>query len=232
MDVQQFRYSSDNLGYLIFGSKTALAIDGGGVSDIIAFLRDRGLRLEFATNTHGHADHTAGTQDLLKQTGASVIDVQTLRGGNDIVLEGQDIQVLHTPGHTMDSVTFRFENILVTGDTLFNGTVGNCFSGDLKSFYDSIKLLLSFPDDTIVYAGHDYVRESMDFAKQVEPDNEEIERFLKKYDPNHIWSTLADERKMNPFLRFNEKSIITFMERNGLPVENEYQRWESIMSID
>ncbi|HIJ54774.1 MAG TPA: hydroxyacylglutathione hydrolase [Deltaproteobacteria bacterium] len=232
MKIKQFRYASDNLGYLIFGSHTAVAIDGGAVSDIVAFLGENGLRLAHATNTHTHADHTAGTQDLLKQTDATFIDISTLRKNEKIELEGELIQVFHTPGHTMDSVTFYFDNYLVAGDTLFNGTVGNCFSGDLKSFYNSIKLLLSFPDETIVYAGHDYVRGSMDFAKSVEPDNREIERFLEKYDPEHIWSTLADERKMNPFLRFNEKSIIDYIKQNGLPVETEYERWESIMSFD
>ncbi|MBC8247199.1 MAG: hydroxyacylglutathione hydrolase [Deltaproteobacteria bacterium] len=232
MKIQQFRYASDNLGYLIFGHHTAVAIDGGAVSDIVAFLSEKGLRLAYATNTHDHADHTAGTKDLLKQTDAAYIDIPTVRQQKAIEIEGEAIQVLHTPGHTMDSVTFHFDNYLVAGDTLFNGTVGNCFSGDLKSFYNSIKLLLSYPDGTIVYAGHDYVRESMDFAKLVEPDNREIERFLEKYDPDHIWSTLADERKMNPFLRFNEKSIIDYIKQNELPVETEFERWESIMSFD
>lgn len=232
MEIRQFRYASDNLGYLIFGDQTALAVDGGAVSDILTFLKDRGLRLLYATNTHSHADHTAGTKDLLKHTDATFLDISTVRQKEKIEIEGETIQVLHTPGHTMDSVTYHFDHILVTGDTLFNGTVGNCFSGDLKRFYNAIKLLLSFPDETVVYAGHDYVRESMDFAKLVEPDNGEIQRFLEKYDPNHIWSTLADERKMNPFLRFNEKTVIDYMKQNGLPVETEYERWESIMSFD
>ena len=232
MNIKQFRYASDNLGYLIFGRQSAVAIDGGAVSDIVSFLGANGLRLEFATNTHTHADHTAGIRDLVKQTDATHIDIPTLMQKKELELEGETIQILATPGHTMDSVTFHFDHYLVTGDTLFNGTVGNCFSGDLKRFYNSIKLLLSFPDETIVYAGHDYVRESMDFAKLVEPDNGEIDRFLKKYDPKHIWSTMADERKMNPFLRFNESSIIDYIKQNKLPAETEYERWESIMSFD
>ena len=232
MKIKQFRYASDNLGYLVFERHTAVAIDGGAVSDMVAFINENRLRLAYAINTHTHADHTAGNKDLLKQTDATFIDIPTLKQEKEIELEGETIQVLDTPGHTMDSVTFHFDHYLVTGDTLFNGTVGNCFSGDLKSFYNSVKLLLRFPDETIVYAGHDYVKASMDFAKLVEPDNREIERFLEKYDSDHIWSTLADERKMNPFLRFNEKSIIDYIQKNGLPVKTEYERWESIMSFD
>ena len=80
------------------------------------------------------------------------------------VIEG--IRVVHTPGHTKDSICFHADNILITGDTLFNGTVGNCFSGDLDGFLKSLTFLLSFPDETLIYAGHDYVSESMNFAKK------------------------------------------------------------------
>jgi hydroxyacylglutathione hydrolase len=122
--------------------------------------------------------------------------------------------------------------VLITGDTLFNGTVGNCFSGDLKRFYDSIKLLMGFPGETIIYAGHDYVLESMAFAKNLEPDNHDIDLFLKKYDPDHVFSTMDEEMKINPYLRFNESKIITLLEEKGLPVATEYERWESLMSIE
>ena len=122
--------------------------------------------------------------------------------------------------------------MLITGDTLFNGTVGNCFSGDLKRFYDSIKLLMGFPGETIIYAGHDYVQESMAFAKNLEPDNRDIDLFLKKYDPEHVYSTIDEELKINPYLRFNESKIITLLKSKGLPVATEYERWESLMSIE
>ena len=87
MEIQQFRYASDNLGYLIFGDQTALAVDGGAVSDILTFLKDRGLRLLYATNTHSHADHTAGTQDLLKHTDATFLDIPTVRQKERIEIE-------------------------------------------------------------------------------------------------------------------------------------------------
>jgi hydroxyacylglutathione hydrolase len=93
-------------------------------------------------------------------------------------------------------------------------------------------MLLSFPDETIVYAGHDYVKESIVFAKSVDPDNRDLDAFLKKYDPDHVWSTLGEERKINPFLRFNEKPIISYLEKRGYPVGTEYERWESVMDLD
>jgi hydroxyacylglutathione hydrolase len=90
---------------------------------------------------------------------------------------------------------------------------------------------MEFPGETIVYAGHDYVEEYMEFAKQLEPDNTHIERFLGKYDPAHVYSTLDEEFKINPFLRFNDKKIISILQKRDLPVGTEYERWESLMSL-
>lgn len=232
MRIKQFRYSADNLGYLIYGENEAIAVDGGAVENILSFVREKSLRLTYVTNTHSHGDHTVGTRRLLEASGAAFLDNNTVREQKTIVLTDSAIAVYHTPGHTADSVTFHVNNVLVTGDTLFNGTVGNCFSGDLKGFYHSIKHLLSLPDETIVYPGHDYVKDSMAVAKRLEPENQDIDRFLAGYTPDHIRSTLADERKINPYLRFNEPAIVAFLEKEGLSVGTEYERWESIMAID
>jgi hydroxyacylglutathione hydrolase len=139
--------------------------------------------------------------------------------------------VYHTPGHTGDSVTFHAGNFLVTGDTLFNGTVGNCFSGDLSAFYNSVKKLISFPEDTVIYAGHDYVEYSMSFARLIEPGNVDIDIFLKKYNPEEVSSTIGDELKVNPYVRFNDSKMISVLKGKGLPVSTEFERWESLMSL-
>ena len=136
-----------------------------------------------------------------------------------------------TPGHTEDSVIFATDECLITGDTLFNGTVGNCFSGDLKAFYRSILLLMSYPGSTRIYAGHDYVAASLAFARQLTPNNRAIDAYADRYDKNHVVSSLDDERAVNPYLRFNDPEIIHLLESEGLPTETEYQRWEGIMSI-
>ena len=60
MDIRQFRYFSDNLGYVVFHDGQAAAIDGGATGRILDFIRTAGLELKFVTNTHGHGDHTPG----------------------------------------------------------------------------------------------------------------------------------------------------------------------------
>ena len=233
MQIRQFRYGIDNLGYLVYEKTEVLAIDGGAVEAILAFVRANRLSLKFIVNTHGHTDHTSGNRQLARQSDAALIDMGQLTRMGRIDLAGRPLQILPTPGHTRDSVCLQVENALITGDTLFNGTVGNCFSGDLRAFYRSIKTLMAFPPETVIYAGHDYVRESMAFAATLAGDatRKRIDAFLQSYDPARVRSTLAQEQAVNPYLRFNTDEIRLLLERQGLPVETEYQRWCSIMSL-
>ncbi|MFW6283784.1 MAG: MBL fold metallo-hydrolase [Desulfosalsimonas sp.] len=231
MQIKQFRYGADNLGYLVYGDKTAMAVDGGAAEQILRFVRDRNLALRYVTNTHSHMDHTTGNRHLLSGSDARFIDFNTLIGQTEIQMEGQSIRVLHTPGHTADSVCFYFDSILISGDTLFNGKVGRCFTGDHQRFLASIKTLVQLPGDTAVYAGHDYVEEYVAFARNLEPDNEHLDPYLAKYDPDHVCATLDEERHVDPFLRFNDDKIIAILKARGLPAETEEQRWESLMSL-
>ena len=232
MGIRQFRYSSDNLGYLVYGRENALAIDGGAVRAILDFVEANGLQLKYVTNTHKHPDHTAGTGDLVKLSGAEYLSRRMLLKAGRVTVDGQTVGVIETPGHTDDSLSFSVDDCLITGDTLFNGTVGNCFSGDLRAFYESVKKLLAYPVETRVYAGHDYVKYAMAFAKIVEPENSRIDAFLKQYDPAHIHSTLADELDVNPYLRFNAGPIVALLKKRGFPVATEYERWLGVMSLE
>jgi len=231
LNIEQFRYG-DNLAYLIFGKTEAIAIDGGAWQEILDFIETNNLTLKSVTNTHQHYDHTTGNEQLLRKTKAKDLNSSTLTDNQEIIIDGEEVVVYRTPGHTSDSICFHTGNILVTGDTLFNATIGNCFSGDQKSFYLSIKRLMALPDETKIYAGHDYIRDSLAFAKHLEPDNKEIDRFWNSYDPDCVYSTLAEERKINPYLRFNEEPIINLLKASNLPHATEWELWTSLMSIE
>ena len=230
MKVKQFKYSSDNLGYLLYGQKEAAAIDGGAVDKIVKFIEDNGITLKYVLNTHTHYDHTSGDKELIKITGAEYLDNETLRTHKEFEIEGEPVKVHHTPGHMNDCLTFQTGNVLITGDTLFTGTVGNCFSGNLRGFFESIKFFLTFPGETVIYPGHDYVREALIYGKSIEPDNTDIEKFLEKYNPDHIFSTLDDELKINLFLRFNDERVISMLKKKNFPAETEYERWMALMN--
>ncbi len=231
MKIKQFRYGPDNLAYLVYGTKTALAVDPGAVDEMIAFAKSENLTITFITNTHSHHDHTTGNREMLKKSGGRFLDCGKIRNREFIDIDGEKLLILYTPGHMDDCLSFRAENFMITGDTLFNGTVGNCFSGDMKSFLDSVKQLTSYPKETLIYAGHDYVKESMAFARTIDKNNPEIERYLERYNPDHVVSTLEDEFKANPYVRFNDADMIEIMKKKGLPVKTEYERWLSIMEL-
>ena len=76
---------------------------------------------------------------------------------------------------------------------------------------------MALPDETIIYAGHDYVKDSLAFAGHLEPDNKDIDNFRKSYDSGYVCSTMADERRINPYLRFNEESIIKLLKKKAFP---------------
>lgn len=230
MEVKQFRYSADNLGYLIFTDRNGIAVDGGAVDDILDFLNKNDINLKYVVNTHSHGDHIAGNSRLLKESGAEFIDIQSLVT-DGLELDGEPIHVHKTPGHTADSIIFQIGDNLLTGDTLFIGKVGRCFSGDIKGFLDSIKLIMQLPDKSLIYPGHDYVEEYMEFVRNIEPGNRQIYQVLENYDPNLVRSSLDLEKKLNPFLRINDPEIISLLEKRGLPVDTEYDRWSSLMGL-
>jgi len=231
LNIEQFRYG-DNLAYLLYGKTEAMAVDGGAWQEILSFLEKNHLILKFVTNTHRHYDHTPGDDHLLKKTTAQFLDCTTLADNEIIVIDSEPVVVYRTPGHSKDSICFHAGNNLITGDTLFNATVGNCFSGDLKGFFHSIQRLMRLPDDTRVFAGHDYLHDSLAFAKHLEPQNKDIECFRQSFDPDFLYSTLAEERRINPYLRFNEEPILRLIKDKGLPHATDWERWQSLMAIE
>lgn len=232
LSIEQYRYGADNLAYLIYGKKRAMAVDGGAWADILEFLSQNDLVLDYVANTHDHYDHTPGNDELLKRTKAKYLGFADLPDGREIFLDTDKIIVMRTPGHSLDSCCLYTGSAIITGDTLFNGTIGNCFTGDLNAFFLSIKRLMAFPPNTLIFAGHDYWMDSLAFAVCLEPENADIERFRGLYDPGHVCSTLSEELKINPYLRFNKTPIINLLKKRDLPHETERQRWDSLMSID
>lgn len=134
----------------------------------IAVLAYRGLTLDLLIDTHTHADHLSGTR-MLKQLLDTPV-VQHVKAPNPTVdrhmADGDEIRcgelaikVLHTPGHTPDSVSLHVGGFVLTGDVLLIGGTGRAdfAGGDAGEQYDSITgRLFTLPDDTVVLPAHDY----------------------------------------------------------------------------
>jgi hydroxyacylglutathione hydrolase len=231
MELEQFRYGGGNLAYVLHTGGEAAAIDGGAVKDIITFLKKHGLELKYVLNTHGHSDHTPGNRRLLTQSDAFFKDCGELASEGELFLGGEKIGIFPAPGHSADSIVFSYGSVLITGDTLFNGTVGNCYTGDYRRYFESLQKILAYPEETRIYAGHDLVRYAMGVAKKMEPENKAIDAFLNKYDEDHVSSTLGEELNHNPFIRYNDPRLDEVRNETGMPLDTEFDRWRAMMSL-
>lgn len=134
----------------------------------IAIAAYQGFRLEYAIDTHTHADHRSGTWDLAELADARVVMDRhapapnvDLHVSNGDVIEVGDlrVQVLFTPGHTPDGISLCVDGRVLTGDALLIGGTGRADfpGGDAGKQYDAITgLLFKLPDDTLVFPAHDY----------------------------------------------------------------------------
>lgn len=173
MLVKQIRMGSmDNFCYLVGCEKTrqALVIDpASNAKRILAEAERRGLKIVYIVHTHGHADHTAGSAELKRLTGARIImheldaadvpqaDIR-LSVETDLPVGALKLRVLHTPGHTPGGICLYADGHLFTGDTLFVGDSGRTDlpGGHRPTLAASIRRLMELPDDTVVWPGHDY----------------------------------------------------------------------------
>jgi len=125
------------------------------------------LKIKYIVNTHHHFDHTLGNEALAKSTGAKIVQHEaselqkdiTVKDGNVIKFGNSELLVLHTPGHSKDSICLVGDGKIFSGDTLF---VGNCGRIDLpggsaKELYHSLlEVLYSLDDSITLYSGHNY----------------------------------------------------------------------------
>ena len=155
----------------------------------LKFMNSMHLKLVKVIDTHIHADHITGLNELYKRTNclkimgenskSEVIDLR-VKENDKINIEKFELKTIYTPGHTDCSYSFLLNDKIFTGDTLLiNGTGRTDFqNGDARAQYDSLfNKILKLPEDTKVYPAHDYNGQK--------------------------YSTIAKEKNNNPRLQVN-----------------------------
>lgn len=182
------------------------------VEDYIAFAASKGMKITQVIETHVHADHRSGGRLLAERTGAAYclhrsapvdFPFTPLEDGDEIELGNTRVRVLHTPGHSDESVSLIVTDLrrgaspwfVLTGDTLFTGAVGRPdLPGDAVRqaglLYASLQKLLSLPDDLEVYPAH-FLGSACGAGMSGKPS-----------------STIAFERRFNDLLTMTEPAFV------------------------
>ena len=198
------------------------------IDEYLALAKERNATIKYIFETHFHADFVSGHIDLSKATGAPIIfgpgaktnfKVENAKHLQEYTLGKITFQVLHTPGHTLESSCFLLKDennkphAIFTGDTLFVGDVGrpDLSSGDLSSeeladiMYETLKeKIIPLPDDVIVYPAHG---PGSNCGKNLGPNT---------------FSTIGEEKKTNHALQPQSKEDFIKSVTTGLNIAPVY----------
>src|SRR5687768_11731858 len=162
-------------------------VDTRSVEAMLTAAEEAGYTVDWALETHAHADHLSGAPYIKARTGAkigigeNIKDVQKIfrpifnaidlnpdgsdfdhlfKDGDRFTIGELDVEVLHTPGHTPADISYKVEDAVFVGDTMFMPDYGTARAdfpgGDAHQLYRSIRRLLQLPDDTRLFMCHDY----------------------------------------------------------------------------
>tara|TARA_B100001094_G_scaffold161094_1_gene155814 strand:+ start:587 stop:1360 length:774 start_codon:yes stop_codon:yes gene_type:complete len=228
LEVFMFPCLSDNYGYLIHDpiKNLTASIDTPDVHAIEEALNQNDWELNYIINTHHHYDHAGGNLELKKKTNCKIIGPmqdkdripgidQTIEHAEEFMFGSFAVKGLHTPGHTTGHMVYHFEdqNIAFVGDTIFAMGCGRLFEGTPEQMLNSLDIIMSWPDETMLYCAHEYTQSNAEFAITVDGKNEdllkrksEVDALREKLIPT-VPTKLEIEKKTNPFLRSDDKEI-------------------------
>jgi len=236
LDIEIFECLSDNYGYLIHDTATGAtaALDAPEEAPIRAALERRGWNLTDIFITHHHADHTDGIAGLKADFGAKVTGpraeqdkisgLDVLVGGGDTVMLGETaFRIYDAPGHTLGHIVYHDPEgkHLFTADALFSLGCGRMFEGTPGPMWDGLAALRDFPDDTLIYCGHEYTAANAKFALHIDPSNSELEdraEQVTRQRRNGLFTIpvkLGQEKRINPFLRADDPAMAKLMGMEG-----------------
>jgi hydroxyacylglutathione hydrolase len=226
---------SDNYIWMLHDGLTAWVVDPGDAAPVLAALQSQGLALGGILVTHHHADHVGGIQALRHVLRGPVFGpareripgpFTPLHDGDVVELLGLSFRVIDVPGHTAGHIAYAQQGVapdplLFCGDTLFSAGCGRLFEGTPAQMSHSLARLDALPAATRVCCTHEYTLSNLKFAAAVEPDNIDVLNHtrhcqaLRQNGQPTLPSSLALERRINPFLRCSEATVVAAARRQG-----------------
>ncbi len=231
-------------------SRHVAIVDPGEAGPLLKLIGDESLIPIAILITHHHWDHVNGIADITRDYDIPVYTPkrETVPGGTHPVGEGDTVslpeletafRILDVPGHTLGAVTYYTNCVIFSGDTLFTAGCGRLFEGTAAQLYESLRRLAALSDDSLIYCGHEYTVNNLEFAARVEPENNLIQERLKNAVATRargeatVPATLAVEKQTNPFLRCEAPTVISAVEchvgktlDNPVAVFGALRRWK------
>jgi hydroxyacylglutathione hydrolase len=236
---------ADNYIWMLQHGSHAIVVDPGEAEPVFDALARESLQLAAILVTHHHADHTGGVAALREATGATVFGPAheripspyvPLAQGDLAEALGLRFEVLDIPGHTAGHIAFFLPAgsgsideapLVFCGDTLFSGGCGRLFEGTPAQMLASLDALAALPDATRICCGHEYTLSNLRFARAVEPANAELTHYTARCEALRarglptLPAQLGLERRINPFLRSREASVLRALQvHDGLAADS------------
>ncbi len=238
LQVQAILAFDDNYIWLLSKGHCAVVVDPGDAQPVIEVLKKETFDLQVILITHHHADHIGGVTELLAwceehQGNRPIVYgpaneeiacvTEPLIGGDVVNIPNLDatFKVIDVPGHTAGHIAFYLDTKnsshskhVFCGDTLFASGCGRLFEGSAEQMSGSLNQLKQLPEDTWMHCAHEYTLSNIKFALAVEPNNADLmdwqmrAQLLRKQGLPTVPTTLAHEKRVNPFLRCEEVSVI------------------------
>jgi hydroxyacylglutathione hydrolase len=226
LEIELVPCLSDNYAYLVRDADSGLCavVDPSEALPVEKALAAKGWKLTHILNTHHHFDHTGGNIPLKEKFGAEIVGPGKDRARFEGIDTGVDestnwkfgsraVRVMEIPAHTSSHIAFVFDDAAFTGDTMFAMGCGRLFEGTPAMMWSSLSKLMTLPDATRIFCGHEYTQSNGRFALTLEPGNAALVARMKDVDAARakgaptIPSTLGLEKQTNPFLRTNSPEI-------------------------
>jgi len=210
---------TDNYIWLLQNDQQVIAVDPGDAAPLKTWLAEHQCELSGILITHHHHDHTDGLAELAQPDlpiyGPAGIEYvnHVLAGNENITLLGTTFQVIPTPGHTLDHLSYFGAGALFCGDTLFAGGCGRLFEGSHEQLFHSLQRLAALPPQTWVCCTHEYTLSNLRFALAVDPAHadtlkrQSIESEKRSRNLPTLPSTIALELATNPYLRVDDAAF-------------------------